>query len=285
MKFLHSISFAPAHAKGNVREGFGFNNLFDFALSLILSFQSLKKYHPNIPIEFWGDQEGVDFVQSIGLPYEQLNIIDDLGTGYENIWSLGKMQVFRLQDEAFLHFDNDFFLKGKLDDALLNADILTQNNDMGNGFNLPTTKQVIDLLQEEDTIVSIKNRIRNKQKLRAYNFGVFGGNNIEAIQNCFDEVFELVENLASPNVDWCMTVFLEQIYSAEYFALNNVEVSTVIPSNFANPNYGQLESEAPIIHLIGHAKKNEAILADLHKKVKTDYPAFYQKAKALYGKA
>ena len=132
MKIIHSYWSKPAlyTGKGVKEKTFGGwpSKKYEY-MSWALSCLSFKKFYPNIELitDAYGKKTLVDELQ---LPYTSVKIeLDVLNKYPTQLWALGKLHAYSLQEEPFIHVDNDIFIWRKFDDEIENAHLIAQHVD------------------------------------------------------------------------------------------------------------------------------------------------------------
>ena len=98
----------------------------------------------------------------------------------ESFWAYGKIVTYSLQNEPFLHVDNDIFISDKFPEKIEKAELVGQNIEWITPKATDDYTVALDFLRQN---VSVCPKIILDSKCRqSINMGLFGGNNIEFIQ-------------------------------------------------------------------------------------------------------
>src|SRR6476646_849506 len=83
-------------------------------LSWALSFETARKHYPETALIT--DEEGAELlVGHLGLEFEHVSTeLSELRDADERWWVLGKLRAYCVQQEPFVHLDNDVFLWARL---------------------------------------------------------------------------------------------------------------------------------------------------------------------------
>ena len=95
--------------------------------SYALSAMTIKKYYNNL--ELYTDDVGFNLFNNIlQLPYNKIHIsLNTLNSYNPKLWAIGKITACSIQEEPFIHIDNDIFLWEKINYKIANYDLITQN--------------------------------------------------------------------------------------------------------------------------------------------------------------
>lgn len=131
------------------------------------------------------DLDGADFLKNI--PFTSVNTcLEELPKHLNILWSLGKLYAYQAlakKGEPFFHVDNDVFLVNKLPDSFLKEDLFVQHEEF--------------YAFHEYDVQGFFNAIPNKYILgkllptKAYNMGVFGGNDVKFINQFAEEALKV----------------------------------------------------------------------------------------------
>jgi len=125
MKIIYTIWSKPHLEKGT---NFGFPTLENFINSFVLSVNAMKLNYDDIHLYI--DTPGLKMLEPHldNLPIKKIhNILDELDWLPSFFWAFPKIHVYGLQDEPFLHIDNDAFLFTKIPQEVLDEwDIICQ---------------------------------------------------------------------------------------------------------------------------------------------------------------
>src|ERR1700730_5036463 len=127
MKIIQSFWSKPSREISSDKSMGGWlekkNNYMSWALSC-LQFRSFYD-----EVELVTDRYGYDLlINQLELPYTNVKIVlDDLNDFHSDLWALGKIYAYSLQDEPFIHADGDIYIWEKFSDKIENAELVAQN--------------------------------------------------------------------------------------------------------------------------------------------------------------
>ena len=177
-------------------------------------------------------------------------------------WALGKIQAYRIiaeKNQPFLHLDYDVFIWEKLPEDFLKNEVFAQEKEND-----------IKLYNIEQLRINIKNNyILNFNFNKAYNMGIFGGNNTEFIKKyaessynfSTDEENKISFQYQNNSCFHCVAVTCEQYYLHQASKYWNIPVSVLFNSYLSTNN------NKCYTHLIGY-KKDPIIKEKVYKKLK-----------------
>lgn len=255
--------------------------------AMVYSCLSLKRFYPQIELvtDDWGYKL---LIEELGLPYSSVNLaLNDFDVD-PNLWALAKVYSYGLQDEPFIHVDNDVFIWEKLPDRIENAPICCQNfevlaDDYQEGLQIIRNHTTKDL--------SLFHKLAYTQELNKYsalNAGVLGGNNVKFIQdysaytlNFFnsksEELLKVGESLGLLNI------VLEQLSIGYLCRQNNIRVECLKNIEDFDELINNIIDiySAPIrtkyVHCLGDIKKDFGISEQIEFHLKKEFPEYYQK--------
>jgi hypothetical protein len=194
-----------------------------------------------------------------------------------------------MQTKPFLHVDGDVYLPHPIPEDIINAPLIAQNKEICTSY---YGRMLHRIFSKTDISVSpyIKQMLSTGDWY-SYNMGVFGGNELDIIENYCKEVFYFVEanklnNLQTPQSKTICNVFFEQMLFGLFAKYNNVKVKCLIPGFIRDNGYDSimfcnfsLNSDCGIIHMIGKHKHNIEKCNMMMEKVHHKYSFFYELVK------
>jgi hypothetical protein len=186
-KIVYSLWTKPNKDKGTILEH-AVNwyspkaHLMSLALSVNKSAEHFKE------VELVTDSEGWKVISKLNLPFTSVKtILDDIPEAYYGFWSLGKIYAYAAQDKPFVHLDNDAILWDGLPEWAKEADIFVQNTEDKGWFEhsyLPEINHANKVLRHFPPNWGISKE--------AYCLGIFGGTDLETIQEYTKEALKFV---------------------------------------------------------------------------------------------
>ncbi|MBN9384015.1 MAG: hypothetical protein J0H74_24905 [Chitinophagaceae bacterium] len=284
MKIVQSFWSKPG------KKGDGFNNFgwpdrkFNF-FAWTLSLLQFRKYYPEV--ELVTDKEGYNLlVEKLELPYTSTRVcLDELNDYHPELFALGKIYAYRLQEHPFIHVDNDVFIWEKFSDQLVSAALIGQNLEDGDLYNRFYRMIFFELVDKIGYYPDVLNdSLDRNHRILAVNAGILGGTSMDFFKLYTREAFEFVDKVSSKinriNVKDFNTIF-EQVLFHALAEKKNLKIGYYrkepIRYRFDIADFTLVPSRTKYIHLIGAFKKNRAVLQQLEYRLMTDYPDNYYK--------
>lgn len=159
-----------------------------------LSLALAKKHYDTV--DLITDSSGYETLKN--LSFSNFYVILDDVPQYYSIWSLGKIYAYKHAckiSDSFLHMDADVLLWEKLPESLINNRIFVQSED----FMIGTKFYDVDLLERYFKLQCPLDW-KNHRNLMTYNMGIFGGTDINLINNYCDFVINMINNQQYQNL-------------------------------------------------------------------------------------
>jgi hypothetical protein len=120
-------------------------------------------------------------------------VLDDLNDYHPELWALGKIYAYSIQEKPFIHVDSDVYIWKKFDDDLENASLLCQSKEEGDPYSGVYSRIFFNLVKHVNYYPRILERsIDRNEGFRAINAGILGGHNIDFYKKYTKEAFEFV---------------------------------------------------------------------------------------------
>ncbi len=142
-----------------------------FYMSIALSCLTLRNFYDQV--ELYTDEVGYDLlIKKLKLPYTKVHVVLDRINNYpKELWAIGKIITYGLQDQSFIHVDNDVFLWKKFPKRIEKAQLIGQHEEINYGFN----KNVIDDVKQK--AIYLPHEISDLDGFyNETNAGIIGGN-------------------------------------------------------------------------------------------------------------
>lgn len=290
MKIIQSYWSKPSiNEKSGRSKGGWLHNRFHY-MSWALSCLQLKRFYPDI--ELYTDAKGAELLINIlQLPYSYVHIVlDELNDFHEDLWALGKIHTYSLQDQPFLHVDGDVFIWEKFPSEFEASDLIVQT-------------EAINYHYYNDFLISIENTFKYIpepiKKLQQFgneiyfpNAGIIGGTNIVFFKNYASEVYTILnankDALQKINKNLFNNFFEEYLFLAlvKYQGLKLTSyIKDVDEDFFSLVNFEEIGNGINYLHVIGTHKQYLANCKRLEIRLAMDHPEYYSKNKALFDQA
>ena len=225
----------------------------------------------------------IDILQ---LPYTTVKL--DLETlkpyvGMPQLWSLGKIKAYAIQDEPFIHVDGDVYIYKPFPENIVNSSLLCQQVEPENKFHTSNVKYLFDHL---DYIPSdIKKYHKETTNCSQHNAGIIGGHDLDFFKKYTTKAFKFVDKNLShlsklPKGIIFPTLFEQYLFTAIAYT-NKKEISTLLetPTN-SNHTFSNLSDfhdlpHTPFIHLISFFKEDFSYGEFIAQRLWYEYPKYY----------
>jgi hypothetical protein len=266
----------------NARFKGGWLNANFFFYSSLLSCLKFKQHYGEVSM--YTDDLGKELlVNKLEIPYSNVHLsLNELDKYPAELWALGKLLSYSLQDKPFLHADTDVFIWEKFHDDFINTDLFAQNIEL----NFPKYNEVLEvIIQKFDAISENYFPIyANTKDIYAYNAGIIGGNNMVFFKTLKNKVFEIID----ANLDKLHLIDVG-IFNMVYEQMLGFEIAneSKLEIKFLRSNMNQAFTNVmkfhvvPIketyIHTVGYAKKSLEMCEQLKYRLKYEFPVEYEK--------
>jgi hypothetical protein len=252
-------------------------NLMSWALSCLLAKEHYKQ------IDLYTDELGYKLlIEYLDLPYDGVHLsLGELNNFNVELWSYGKIIAYKNQSRPFLHIDGDVFLFNKVDIAR-NDELVCQQLE-----NFKFYEQLFELVDKQLIYKSeLVGGILNSKVLKGYNCGIFGGTNLEFIQNYCNTSIDLYEKYSSINSKFDLTtlnIFFEQVLLYFLASGSSIKVKTLFGPGEIKEGYSELldflnlGGEKGYIHCVGHSKRNPVVNEQVLLLLYRNNPEIYKK--------
>ena len=250
-------------------------------LSWILSAVQLNKFYE---VELYTDQIGYEvLIEKLKLPYAKVHVVlDELNEYDTDLWALGKIKAYSLQDRPFLHVDGDVFIWSPFPDAFSKSELIAQNLEVATEYYdhmwAGISKELVRLPEEMQTYTKKQHRL-------ACNMGIVGGGDIEFFKEYTAKSFEFVDNnreVWSKIDKGNFNIFFEQVLFHECAQKNSNQFSFLFSDIIEDNGYQGLADfnatpfEKTYLHLISFYKKDPSTCKQLENYVLRYYPEYYK---------
>lgn len=221
-------------------------------------------------VELITDSESAKlFVDTLKLPFTSVKTIFDDFKYDKELWALGKIKAYEVQDKPFIHVDNDCILFNPLYDNMLGSKILTQNPEDGAWFT-SAYQDLADYFEENAEFLPLSWKKSNY----AACMGVYGVNDMDFNKEYCKQVFEMIDN--NPKFWSSITNKGSYCIIFEQHMLANVAEDMKIPITYlSNPfDYKELE-KIGYTHIWG-GKKEQMWYDKIKDMIKSYYPKEYK---------
>ncbi len=252
-----------------------------FYMSWALSCHRLRVHYDRV--ELYTDELGRHLlIDKLKLPYTHvstsLNAIDHYG---EFVWTLGKIETYRLQQEPFIHIDGDIFIWKKFDDRIHKSGLVAQNVEDNQKYYRP----VVDVVKAQFDVPDwLRLELQKVDKILVANTGVVGGTHLEQIQEYTSLAFQIAKDnlknldLVNPGA---FGVLLEQYLYYLLCQRNGNRIEYVFHDTLDYKSHPEIVKvvKAPyqnhFIHPLSKYKRQHEVEQFVELSLRTEFPETY----------
>lgn len=87
-------------------------------------------------------------IKLLKLPYDTVRIeLDSLNHYHEDLWALGKIYSYGIQNEPFIHVDSDVFVWKKFDKSILETNLIAQNIEINFNYDRIILAEILEYFE------------------------------------------------------------------------------------------------------------------------------------------
>lgn len=259
-------------------------------LSWAFSCLQLRKYYSDV--ELFTDAFGKSLlIDKLGLPYTHVSTdLDNLKNYRSDLWAIGKVYTYSLQNAPFIHVDGDVFLWDCLPANLFQEPLIAQNIE-----NEPIMYgELMAMINEKFTCVPepLKNIDITKDHIYAINAGIIGGRDIDFFKRYTGLIFDFINSNADhlPGINsGLFNCVYEQLLFYSLATMNDVSIACLFPDVTTIPEYTKtfrlVGHKTSYVHTFGVNKKSKFSYTFLDYYMRTLYPDYYDRIEGLSGKS
>lgn len=290
MKIVHSFWSKPVMGDSNnyTQINMGWRHPKYHYMSWALSCLTSREHYDQV--ELVTDRRGEHiFLEQLKLPYTSVQpVLDRLNQYPENLWAIGKLYAYQLQQEPFIHIDGDVFIWSPFEKRLEKAELVGQHVDEEEGhyhFGITHLKNHnIKLLPEFEKDFDTYGRFN------ATNAGIIGGNNIEFFREYVDRSFYFIDKNLDKTSEALIGSSFALIYEQYLYSVmarkKNIRIRHLLHginedilnlSDFYN-RFGKKK----FVHLLSKTKSHFECCRELELHLLTSYPEHHARILHLF---
>ncbi|WP_348824245.1 DUF6734 family protein [Flavobacterium aestuarii] len=249
--------------------------------SYALSALTISKHYDNL--ELYTDDFGLELFKNVlQLPYTKIHLnLNSLDNYNPKLWAIGKLVACSVQEEPFMHLDNDIFLWKKINYNEEQYDLISQNLEV----DYPNYSQAFNHILENfewipDELIETNQK---HNKILAYNAGVIGGRNLNFFKDLKIKAFKFIDSNENcmENLDLGIfnTIFEQQL---GYALAEKKKLDIQFLFNNVSPNFEQVldffsvPAYSKYIHCVGYAKKSIFATEQVEARLAYHFPEYYK---------
>lgn len=271
----------------NVTNAYGWYDYHYHWLSWMLSCHQLRKFYDQV--ELYTDEFGYDIlINKLKLPYTKVHVVLDVLNEYHpDLWAIAKIYTYSLQDEPFLHVDGDVFIFEAFSEELMQADLITQNQEITTNY----YREMWNKIAPHLTYLPIEMEdFHNEVSNLAFNMGIFGGNDVAFLKQYSEKSLMFVQK---NKISWekinlhNFNVFFEQVLFYECTKIEHKEVDVLIKEDIGDneyqgfANFDEVPEKETYLHLLGVFKQSELVCRKMEQFCLYHHPEFIKALKSI----
>ncbi len=245
---------------------------------------SCLKYGEFYPVELVTDRKGKEIlIDILELPYSKVDVeLDQLNSYPADLWAIGKLYAYRMQEEPFIHVDNDCFIWQRFPEKIENGGLVVER------LELPRGKQTEAYHTFMEQLSYIPEEIKAYRKTTTdfiqVNAGIFGGKDLSFLKAFTTDAFRFIDRnlpvLEERRKLSHMGLF-NMIYEQYFFhVLTAKRNKQVVHLKTDSPDITNI-SLAPFankyVHLFGVVKSYPVYCMQLAERLWMEYPEYYNR--------
>lgn len=291
-KIIHSFWSRPMRAAGGPdRFAGGWRTPRHHLQSWVLSAMTARQSHGRI--ELVTDRAGERLlVDSLAIPYDNVQVTLDSADSEapSELWAYGKLLAYEQQEEPFLHIDGDVYLWKKLPQKVLSHRMIAQSREAEPHTNYMHTVYVASRRSLVKSGVTLP-ASWSFPDTKAYNCGVMGGTDIDAIRRYVGEAKQFVRDCRE--YGWnrlgvstaSMNVMVEQLTMYTFAARHNIPVGLLFEDFDVAGSHENRSRELGYTHMMADKNASAGVLQRLSERVQRDYPEQFDRIERLLAPA
>jgi hypothetical protein len=292
MKVIQSFwskPFLQSNQDETMRFKGGWLNANFFLYSSLLSCLKFKEHYGNVTL--YTDDYGKNLlIDTFEIPYTHVETsLNSINNYLSELWALGKILTYSLQNQAFIHADTDVFIWEKFPKHFSDSAIFAQNIEV----NFPKYREVLEVIQSDfvNTPPVLLQHFQTTGVIEALNAGVIGGHNTQFFKDLSNLIFPFIDanldKLGKVSVGDFNMVF-EQMLGMSLANQKGTEVKFL--RNQMNEAFSGVMKfhlipiKENYIHAVGYAKKSIQVCEQIQARLQYEYPKEYKKLNTLLQK-
>lgn len=257
-------------------------------MSWTLSCLTLRKFYENV--ELVTDEMGYHcLIEKLKLPYSSVRVeLDCLDAYPPNLWAIGKIYTYGIQNEPFIHVDGDVYIWNKFSAEFESSELLAQNKDIINGHYIAGYRRFNELGFSFPEILNLSpDEIGS---LQGSNADIFGGNNFDFFRDFSKKSFEFIDknidltySLSDTESTWFALIYEQLLFSLlakkhevdVNYLFSEDEFNAIDVSSFSN------KYELKYVHLLGNTKKYLEHCKEIYGLLLLEDPKYLKRIKNL----
>jgi len=290
MKIVQSFWSKPIQAalsRNNQKQFGGWRYKKYSFMSWALSCLTFKRFYNDV--ELVTDKFGKELlIDKLGLPFSNIKVeLDRLNDYPEQLWAVGKLYSYGLQEEPFIHVDNDIFIWERFNKRIEEASLVAQNMDV---IERDYEEALRHLKSHEIKLPSLlKKDYELYNKFNSSNVGIIGGNDFDFFKEYSKRSFEFIDaNFSKVNENLLGSLFAIIYEQYLYCALareKKVEISHLFSEEemglISLPDFINKYNSFKYTHCYSISKYSDETCRELEHQLLLEYPEYHERINRL----
>lgn len=283
MKIIHSFWSKPTLERGTNRIedrkiGGWLDKKYNY-MSWALSCLQFKKHYGHIELitDCLGKKTLIDKLE---LPYNKVLVeLDAFNDNHPDLWAVTKLHAYSLQTEPFIHVDGDVYVWKRLEN-IENKSLVVQNEDIGFKY----YDNIWNIVKENFQYIPqyMLDDFANSQVVKSCNAGVFGGTDIDFIQEYVRDSLDFLQknqdNHSKVNLNLAGLIYEQYLFSC--FARSRKKNVSYLFHSMSDTfkeicNFSSIPQKRHYVHTVGRAKKKLDVCENVANQLLLEYPEYY----------
>lgn len=252
-------------------------NYFSVALSVLLLRRQFNSVH------LYTDELGNELlIEKMKLPYTQVHVsLDKLNHYDEALWAISKIYTYSVQNQPFIHIDNDIFIWKKFHRNFTAARVLAQSPEDTMFF---YKNSLLDIVKNFNFIPEYLAQLSPQAVpyIPATNAGIIGGNDVDFFQFYTKEVFDFVNrNITCVGKLEEIRLFnciFEQLVFHQLASVRKINIKCLFPETPNDVGFFQCrDRNEQFVHAMGGYKKKMIVAHTLEKIFAKSFPEYHKR--------
>lgn len=231
----------------------------DALLLHTLTLCCIRRHFPFV--ELVTDEAGVLIADRLRWPYDSFRLdLQFIPERIRHIWAAGKLVAQRVQEEPYVHIDNDFVLFDPLPDRIRRAPVFVQGKDEPSYYLNPEHLGIFDVAGIPRGSAS-------------YNAGIIGGSDLRTLHGYCDYSLGLMDRVAHLPNGTVLAIITEQAGFGHYCRQNRVTPVEMIPYPVSSQELDFRDCR--FTHLWADSKRRAQWIQRVEDRMKKDFPEEY----------
>jgi len=221
-------------------------------------------------------------IDLLELPYTDYSTdLDGLSSYDPDLWAIGKLHAYGLQNAPFIHADGDVIIWDHLGEDLKDSELIVQNEDGDFSFYRDTLSEIDRHFTYVPDVMATSLK-KNGGKIRSINAGIIGGNHMDFFKMYVDEAFAFIEKnknhlnkIKKGKFNAVFEQYLFRCLSEQYGIKVDSFYKQTVKDYTEFIDLVNIPKKSTYFHPVGLFKKDEFVCRELECRFRMEYPEHY----------